>query len=55
MAKTKDPYLEKILPPVMGAVVGGVAGALATGLIFYLLRRRLVYGTKFPKMNLSRR
>ena len=37
MAKTKDPYLEKILPPVLGAVVGGIAGALATGLIFYLL------------------
>ena len=37
MAKTKDPYFEKILPPVVGAVVGGIAGALATGLIFYLL------------------
>ena len=37
MAKTKDPYLEKMLPPVVGAVVGGIAGALATGLIFYLL------------------
>jgi hypothetical protein len=37
MAKTKDPYLEKILPPVVGAVVGGIAGALATGLIFYLV------------------
>ena len=37
MAKSKDPYLEKILPPVLGAVVGGIAGALATGLIFYLL------------------
>jgi hypothetical protein len=37
MAKTKDPYLEKILPPVVGAVVGGITGALATGLIFYLV------------------
>ena len=37
MARTKDPYLEKILPPVVGAVVGGIAGALATGLIFYLV------------------
>jgi hypothetical protein len=32
-----DPYLEKILPPVVGAVVGGIAGALVTGLIFYLV------------------
>ena len=37
MAKTKDPYLDKILPPVVGAVVGGIAGALVTGLIFYLV------------------
>jgi hypothetical protein len=37
MAKMKDPYLEKILPPVVGAVIGGIAGALATGLIFYLV------------------
>ncbi len=37
MAKSIDPYLEKILPPVVGAVVGGIAGALATGLIFYLV------------------
>jgi hypothetical protein len=37
MAKAKDPYLEKILPPVVGAVVGGITGALATGLIFYLV------------------
>ena len=37
MAKGKDPYSEKILPPVVGAVVGGIAGALATGLIFYLV------------------
>jgi hypothetical protein len=37
MAKTKDPYLEKILPPVVGAVVGGIVGVLATGLIFYLV------------------
>jgi hypothetical protein len=37
MAKGKDPYLEKILPPVVGAVVGGITGALATGLIFYLV------------------
>jgi hypothetical protein len=36
MAKSQDPYLEKILPPVLGAVVGGIAGALATALIFYL-------------------
>jgi hypothetical protein len=37
MAKMKDPYLEKILPPVVGAIVGGIAGALTTGLIFYLV------------------
>jgi hypothetical protein len=37
MAKTKDPYSEKILPPVVGAVVGGIAGALVTGVIFYLV------------------
>jgi len=37
MAKAKDPYSEKILPPVVGAVVGGIVGALATGLIFYLV------------------
>jgi hypothetical protein len=37
MTKGKDPYLEKILPPVVGAVVGGITGALATGLIFYLV------------------
>lgn len=37
MANAKDPYLEKILPPVVGAVVGGIAGALVTGLIFYLV------------------
>lgn len=37
MAKTKDPYLEKILPPVVGAIVGGIAGGLVTGLIFYLV------------------
>jgi hypothetical protein len=37
MPKSKDPYWEKILPPVVGAVVGGIAGALATGLIFYLV------------------
>jgi len=37
MAKAKDPYSEKILPPVVGAVVGGIAGALVTGVIFYLV------------------
>lgn len=37
MAKTKDPFLVKILPPVVGAVVGGIAGALVTGLVFYLV------------------
>ena len=37
MAKGKDPYSEKILPPVVGAVVGGIAGALVTGVIFYLI------------------
>lgn len=37
MAKSRDPYWEKILPPVVGAVVGGIAGALVTGLIFYLI------------------
>jgi hypothetical protein len=37
MAKAKDPYSEKILPPVVGAVVGGIAGALVTGMIFYLV------------------
>ena len=37
MAKTKDPYLEKIMPPVVGAVVCGIAGAVATGLIFNLV------------------
>jgi hypothetical protein len=29
--------LEKILPPVVGAVVGGIAGALMTAFIFYLI------------------
>jgi hypothetical protein len=37
MANAKDPYSEKILPPVVGAVVGGIAGALVTGVIFYLV------------------
>lgn len=37
MAKTKDPFLQKILPPVVGAAVGGIAGALVTGLVFYLV------------------
>mgnify|MGYP001362333037 CR=1 FL=1 len=37
MRKAKDPYSEKILPPVVGAVVGGIAGALVTGVIFYLV------------------
>ena len=37
MGRMKDPFLEKILPPVVGAVIGGIAGALATGLIFYLV------------------
>ena len=37
MAKAKDPYSEKILPPVVGAVVGGMVGALVTGVIFYLI------------------
>src|SRR5215813_2289934 len=37
MAKAKDPYSEKILPPVVGAIVGGIAGALVTGVIFYLI------------------
>jgi hypothetical protein len=37
MAKAKDPYSEKILPPVVGAIVGGIAGALVTGVIFYLV------------------
>ena len=31
MANAKDPYSEKILPPVVGAVVGGLAGALRAG------------------------
>ena len=37
MANAKDPYSEKILPPVVGAIVGGIAGALVTGVIFYLV------------------
>ena len=37
MANAKDPYSEKILPPAVGAVVGGIAGALVTGVIFYLV------------------
>ena len=37
MRKAKDPYLEKILPPVVGALVGGIAGALATAFVFYLI------------------
>lgn len=37
MARARDPYAEKILPPVVGAVVGGIAGALVTGVIFYLI------------------
>jgi len=37
MAKAKDPYSAKILPPVVGAVVGGMVGALVTGVIFYLI------------------
>ncbi|HXV79642.1 MAG TPA: hypothetical protein VEG60_07160 [Candidatus Binatia bacterium] len=37
MAKTKDLFVEKILPPVVGAVVGGIAGALVTGFMFYLV------------------
>jgi hypothetical protein len=37
MAKANDPYSAKILPPVVGAVVGGIAGALVTGVIFYFV------------------
>lgn len=37
MRKGKDPYLEKILPPVVGAIVGGIAGALMTAFLFYLI------------------
>jgi hypothetical protein len=36
-AMAKDPYSSKILPPVVGAVVGGIAGALVTGVIFYFV------------------
>ena len=32
-----DPYVEKILPPVVGAIVGGIVGVLVTGVIFHLI------------------